>query len=58
MRRGGVVLEDRTLGFGLTGPRPAKSGPSSSLATQALVASDLGVGRDQTQARGSGYVVT
>jgi hypothetical protein len=37
-------LEDRTLGLGLTGPRPAESGSSSVLATQVLGASDPGAG--------------
>jgi hypothetical protein len=37
-------LEDRTLGLGLTGPRPAEFGSSSILATHALGALDPGAG--------------
>ena len=45
---GDEVLEDRTLGLGLTGPRLAESGPSSGWAAQARGASDPGAGLDQT----------
>jgi hypothetical protein len=37
-------LADRTLGLGLTGPRPTEFDSSSILAARALGALDLGVG--------------